>query len=942
MSHHILVLILTALSTRAVAAPVSWGPLQATVFSPTLIRLLEASPRTGAHESRASLAMVATTSNFTDFLVSADGDTLTIKTSAVTLSYTHPGGNVTSPPIASVCALARRADVADGNRVAEYPDGAIAPTQASCCALCDSTASCTAWIFAPSPSSTAAAAPSTSPAPRRATAAAAAATLADPPGTNCWLLMGVTQMNPSSTRIAGALLPWANDTLSATFALSVADGTRGSWDSSMRSEDDAGQLRGVWHANDCYDTPASCIAGYVQDQRPGLLSRSGWFLLDDTASARRVPNDPASPSPLTAWFTNATADGPAADWYFFAPGLDYATALRDFVAVSGAPALPPRSVYGVWWSHWEAFNQTFFTSDILGHYASLSLPLDHVVLDVDWHTELSNVSTTPCYDYGGWTVNTALWPAWDSFVASLHDGTNPTGHPLRLLLNLHLQGGYDACQKYYTDFAQAVGASTAPGAPIVPCTTGNQRIAAAIFSAYMDHAELAGVDAWWTDNDGTECFGAPSASTPSSFPAMAWSNEVFAGHNAVRGRRPLVLSRSGGLGAHRSAVSFSGDANQHREILRWEIWITPRAVGAMHHTWSHDVGGFMCNSINQTECSGDPTLDSNGLLYLRWLQAAVTWPVLRTHASEWGLAVMERRVWHFPAFFAAMADALRLRSALLPYTYSEAARASATGLGYVRPLFVEWPLSDEAYAPLESPIGTQYLFGGALLASPIWATNETMTAEGGVRGGWKSTWLPPGVTWSTWNATDALVDGGVTVDRFYSLGDTPLFVRAGSVVPMMTFASVSAPAPDPLVIAVFPAFGAAVAATNYSLFEDDGESQSSAHTVTLLTARFDRGGAGGAGALGMTNVTISASQGTWAGAPAARALHVHVRGFGAGVASVTVAGAAVPAGAPGCAGACWFVVSEAAHTLLVPAGTLVVEGGRWATESDVEFSIART
>ena len=59
-------------------------------------------------------------------------------------------------------------------------------------------------------------------------------------------------------------------------------------------------------------------------------------------------------------------------------------------------------------------------------------------------------------------------------------------------------------------------------------------------------------------------------------------------------------------------------------------------------------GGFMCNSIPQSECSGDPSLLSNGLLYLRWLQAAVSWPVFRTHASEWGLSVMERRVWVFP------------------------------------------------------------------------------------------------------------------------------------------------------------------------------------------------------------------------------------------------------------------------------------------------------
>jgi alpha-glucosidase (family GH31 glycosyl hydrolase) len=192
-----------------------------------------------------------------------------------------------------------------------------------------------------------------------------------------------------------------------------------------------------------------------------------------------------------------------------------------------------------------------------------------------------------------------------------------------------------------------------------------------------------------------------------------------------------VLNRWGGLGAHRNAVSFSGDANQHREVLRWELWATPRAANALSAYWSHDVGGFMCNHINQSECSGDPAMDSNGLLYLRWLQAAVTFPVFRTHASTWNLAVMERRIWKFPSMFPAMADAMRLRSALVPYTYSEAARTARSGLAYVRALYFEWPLEEDAYAPLESPVGQQYLFGDALLASPIWATNETAAGPGG-------------------------------------------------------------------------------------------------------------------------------------------------------------------------------------------------------------------
>ena len=47
-------------------------------------------------------------------------------------------------------------------------------------------------------------------------------------------------------------------------------------------------------------------------------------------------------------------------------------------------------------------------------------------------------------------------------------------------------------------------------------------------------------------------------------------------------------------------MSFSGDANQHQDILRWELENTPLAANALHNTWSHDIGGFMCQSLNQT------------------------------------------------------------------------------------------------------------------------------------------------------------------------------------------------------------------------------------------------------------------------------------------------------------------------------------------------------
>ena len=126
------------------------------------------------------------------------------------------------------------------------------------------------------------------------------------------------------------------------------------WDPSSRA---AANLNGTWVTSlDCYtDDPMSCIdqyenngaggPGWTYGMQPGLLSKDGWHLLDDTFSVRLVPPTPPSKIP---WWSNATVD--AQDWYLNVFGLNFTTALRDWTAVLGPPALPPKNALGVWYS----------------------------------------------------------------------------------------------------------------------------------------------------------------------------------------------------------------------------------------------------------------------------------------------------------------------------------------------------------------------------------------------------------------------------------------------------------------------------------------------------------------------------------------------------------------------------------------------------------------
>jgi alpha-glucosidase (family GH31 glycosyl hydrolase) len=912
-----------------------WGNARFTILTPRLVRL-ELAGQSGVFDDRATLAVISRLGDTPSpsFSVVTNGTKLTITTDQLTLVYNPPDGNTTRPGVSSMCQLAKVGyDIADGVRVPSYPNGANTTSQSQCCQLCDFDIDCSTWVYATSPMYTSLPNKKKLHSKIRSSSRNINKDIDDEiimssstTGVNCWLMMDVTSLTPSSNRVTGAILPFSSSELSINF--SVVNKSV-SWNPSVV---DSNNLLGSFHALDCYDVPSNCIESYDSSMLPGLVSRSGFAILDDTFSARIVNPNSAYSSPIPFWYTNATArTQPAADLYFFAHGHDYRSALFDYSLIGGPPSLPPSSTMGVWWSHWQPFNQTFFETDILQNYKLYNLPLNHVMLDVDWHTEESSVpgnSSVACYDYGGYTVNTNLWPHWSTFIASLKDGSNPSGYAnLRLMLNLHPQGGTDACQKNWSAFQTLINYT---GSEIVPCTFGNQQIASASFEAFMDAIDLQDVDGFWTDFDYIgDCFDAPTSSTTSSFPGIAWSNEVFGQHQRTRARRPLVLARSGGLGAHRNPVSFSGDANQHQDILKWEIANTPLAANILFNTWSHDIGGFMCQSIPQANCSGDPTQLSNGLLYLRWLQAGVTFPILRTHASTWGLAVMERRVWHFPEIISShMMNALRLRSALQPYIYSEARNAYDTAVATVHPLFYDYPEAEEAYN-YNLTGGPEFLFGSVpILASSIYDVDATYVGPDGVLGSTRTSWIPPG-SWCNWNGTKSFLGPLLTDPIFYTLGDYPLFVPQGSIIPMKTNASISDVFVDPLVLTVFPSLIGSTEST-YTLYEDDGDSndfEQGAFSQTVLSSSFSV-----LSPIGHT-ITINEAQGNgFKGQKSDRLIIIHLRGFmtesnGSLPSSVTFNKNPILPGTRGC-GNCFYLIDEANHSPILPSGTLVVEAGR--------------
>lgn len=232
------------------------------------------------------------------------------------------------------------------------------------------------------------------------------------------------------------------------------------------------------------------------------------------------------------------------------------------------------------------------------------------------------------------------------------------------------------------------------------------------------------------------------------------------------------------------------------------------------------------------------------------------------------------------------------------------------------------------------------MLGGALLAAPLWDANATVRApwlgpgdnatSAASLGGYRSVYLPPAPAWSDWNGTHVYEGGSTVTGVFYALNDSPLFAMAGAVVPL-THPRGVANTPDPLCLAVFPvADSATPTASSYSLYEDDGESlaalgDGTAFSWTQINATVGPQSVG---------LQVGAAQGSFDGALQERGVEAHVRGFlarAAAPAAVSANGVPVQQGAgPNCA-PCWWIVQQGEHTLSLPAGTLVVEAGRWST-----------
>ncbi|MCW8108541.1 DUF5110 domain-containing protein [Alteromonas ponticola] len=450
--------------------------------------------------------------------------------------------------------------------------------------------------------------------------------------------------------------------------------------------------------------------------------------------------------------------------YLVSMGESLAEASQQLVAALGHQPLPPRWALGNFASRF-GYHTEQETRDIVNAYAVHDIPLDAVVLDLywfgkdikghmgnlDWDRDAFPDPERMITDFAEQNVKTVVITepfildsssTYEDAISSHALATNVAGEPKMF--------------DFYFGHTGLVDVFNATGQNW--------------FWQFYDKLMKQGVAGWWGDLGEPEVHPADTLHT--------WNNQLFTadevhniyGHQwakmvyertlaAQPEKRPFVLMRAGYLGSQRyGMMPWTGDVSRSWEGFKPQVELALQmgmfGLGYIHS----DLGGF----------AGGESFDEE--LYLRWLQFGVFSPVFRPHAQE---HIPPEPVMHGPKVIDAAKKLIDLRYQLMPYNYTLSFENAMFGKPLMRPLTYHFD-QHKWFDNKES-----YQWGEAFLISPVTEADQSE---------WKVE-LPAGEWYDFWSST--LYKGKQFIAYPLSTHTFPVFVKAGSIVPMVGSAKTS-------------------------------------------------------------------------------------------------------------------------------------------------------
>ena len=543
----------------------------------------------------------------------------------------------------------------------------------------------------------------------------------------------------------------------------------------------------------------------LEDFQNVLQSIKGWGIYWENYSPTQFDDGPDG-------MTFTSEAGKGIDYYFMYGGSADGV-IAEMRHLTGDVPMFPLWTYGFWQSK-ERYKTAAETESIVDQYRALQVPLDGIIQD--WQYWGSNY----------------LWNAMDFLSEDFVNGP-------QMIKNVH--------QKH-AHFMISIWASFGPQTqqfreldakgllmpfetwpqsgishiwpPVMKYPSGVkvydafQPEARAIYWKYLKTLYDYGTDAWWMDSTDPDFFnpresdyehkvyGGTWRSQRNAFPLETVRGIYQSQRKDDRGKRIFIMTRSSYAGQqHYGSNMWSGDVASSWDMLRKQVPAGLSFTLTGNPNFNTDIGGFFCGSYNTKGPASAPRNPQFQELYVRWMQYGLFCPVFRSHGAD-----APREIWQFgkkgEPVYDAIEQTIRLRYRLIPYLYSTAWQVTSNNDSYMRPLFADFAADKKVW-----DVTDEFLFGRSILAAPILNpqyTEEKIIREDAMTGwdrkdvrgqkedgrsiDWSvshqvTKYLPKGATWyDFW--TGKTYKGGQDITFATSFNQVPMFVRAGSILPL--------------------------------------------------------------------------------------------------------------------------------------------------------------
>ncbi len=539
--------------------------------------------------------------------------------------------------------------------------------------------------------------------------------------------------------------------------------------------------------------------------------------------------------------------GDAVDYYFMYGG-DADGVIADIRYLTGEVPMVPLWTYGFHQSR-ERYKSQDELLEVVERYRKDGVPFDGIIQD--WQYWGSNYT---------WNAMEFIAPEFDraqQMIDKIHDNN---AH-----LSISIWSSFGPQTKQYKELGERgllFGFETWPESGLTEWPPRRDYLSGVrVYDCYSDTARNIywtnlkrlhnmGVDAWWMDSTDPDhhqykesdldvpcSAGGSYRSVRNLYPFMTVGGVDSHQRAEDKDKRVFILTRSFFQGQQRyGAHTWSGDVGSSWESLRNQVPLCLNHTLTGNPNVNTDIGGFFAGSYNRHW--GDNSATKNPQfqeLYTRWMQFGLFNPMMRSHGTE-----VYRELYHYgqpgEPIYDALVDAVKMRYRLLPYIYSTARKVSAEDDSFMRALFMDFKDDRNTWNN-----NRQFMFGRNLLVCPVvdpLYTEEKVVktdemsgwnkeANGG-KGDWKpvdwtqnktfSVYLPAGADWyDFW--TNKRHSGGQTLEADAPISRSPLYVKAGSIVPLgQDLQYVNEKPWDFITLNVYPGANA-----EFTLYEDEGD-----------------------------------------------------------------------------------------------------------------------